>query len=161
MGTWFLVAAPLGITYLQAAADLRTYDADPACAAGIAATPGSGGGCGVGIVTVGNGSASAAGRYELSVKFADGARREIPASAHAFRLFRAPGTLLFVQVRQTRITLFGDERYVETTSEHPARRIASARTAAIAGAVAAASLAVAFAAVLRRDGRLRRSNDAA
>ena len=140
---------------------MRTYDGDPACSAGFSAPPDVTGGCGVGTVTVGNASADAAGRYELSVKFSDGKRRELPVSATAYRLFRAPGTLAFVQVRQTRITLIGDERYAEETADHPARRIAAARDAALAGTGAAVALTVFACVRARRDARDVRSNDAA
>ncbi len=152
---------PFGIAFLQAAADLRTYAADPACTAGIAAEPATeGAGCGVGVVVVGAGTATAGGRYALSVKFEDGARRDVPVSGAAYRFFRRPGTLVFVQVRRNRITLIGDERDVETTPEHPARRIARARTAALAALAAALVATVAAAVAIRRDALARRANSA-
>jgi hypothetical protein len=155
---WIFAAVPLGTTYLQAAADLRTYRADPACTAGIAAEPGLPGGCGVGTIVVGGARPVADGRYSLSVKFADGARRELPISAAGYRFLHRPGTLAFVQVRQRRITLIGDERYAETTADHPLRRIARARDAALVALAGACALTVAAAAAVRRDVALRRSN---
>jgi hypothetical protein len=99
----------------------------------------------------------------LSLKFGDGARREVRASATAYRLFRAPGTLAFVQVRRGRITLLGDQRYVETTVDNPERRVDGARSSAVASALAALG-ATAVAIVLayaRRDGPARRPNERA
>ncbi len=156
-----LLAIPLGMTYLQAAADVRTYAADPGCVAGIAAPPENGGGCGVGTAVVGSAAASRDGRHELSVRFPDGARREVPVSKRAFRLFHAPGTLVFVQVRQSHITLIGDERDVEMTDDHPSRRIVTTRIAALAGFAATVILAVAAAVAARRDARETGSNPAA
>jgi len=152
---------PLGMTYLQARSDLRTYAADPACTAGIAAEAGMSGGCGVGIVIVGAARATPGGHYGLSLKFEDGARREIAVSAAAYRIFHAPGTLAFVQVRQRRITLIGDERYVERTSDHPERRIPGARSAALAALVGALVLTAAAVTAAGRDAFARRSNLAA
>ncbi len=157
-----LAAVPLAMVYLQAWTDLRTYDADPACAAGIAAPPNAAGGCGVGIVAVGSARRTETGSI-LSLKFGDGARREVRASATAYRLFRAPGTLAFVQVRRGRITLLGDQRYVETTVDHPERRVDGARDSAVASALAAlGATAVAIVlAYVRRDGAARRPNERA
>ncbi len=155
-----VIAIPLGMTFVQAAADVRTYAADPACVAGIAALPENGGGCGVGTAVVGGGAASRDGRYELSIRFSDGARREVPVSRRAYTLFRAPGTLVFVQVRQSHITLIGDERDVEMTNDHPARRIATARAAALAGFAATALFVTAAVVAARRDARTTRSNGA-
>ncbi len=158
-GIWILAVIPLGTAYLQAATDLRTYVADPACTLGIAAPPSDSGGCGVGIVTVGGARETPLGDA-LSLKFADGARREVRVSPRAFALFRTPGTLAFVQMRRSRITLVGDERYVDVTDDNPTRRIAGARGAALVALCSALGMSAVALVALRRDALVRRANEA-
>jgi hypothetical protein len=157
-GIWILAVVPLGTAYLQAATDLRTYAADPACTLGISAPPSDSGGCGVGTVTVGAARPTARGG-DLSLKFADGARREVRVSPKAFALFRAPGTLAFVQMRRSRITLIGDERYVDVTDDNPVRRIAGARTAALVALCGGLAMSAVALVAVRRDALVRRANE--
>jgi hypothetical protein len=157
-GIWILAVVPLATAYLQAATDLRTYAADPACTLGIAAPPSDSGGCGVGTVTVGAARRTASGG-DLSLKFTDGARRELRVSPKAYALFHVPGTLAFVQVRRSRITLVGDERYVEATDDNPARRIAGARTAALVALCGAIAMSAVALVAVRRDALARRANE--
>jgi hypothetical protein len=157
---WILVAVPLFTIYLQVQSDVRTYRADPACTLGFAAPPIPGGGCGVGTVTVAAVRPVGGGGYTLSVRFADGARREFPLSAAGYPYLHVPGTLAFVQVRDRRVALVGDERYVETTADHPERRLPRARDAALAAVVCALAATVAALALVRRDARRRATNDA-
>ncbi len=160
VGIWILAVVPLGTAYLQAATDLRTYEADPACALGIGAPPSDSAGCGVGIVTAGGARETTRGGA-LSLRFGDGARREIRVSPRAFALFRTPGTLAFVQVRRSRITLVGDERYVEVTDDNPTRRIAGARNAALVALCGALGMSGLALLAMRRDALVRRANESA
>jgi hypothetical protein len=156
---WIFAAVPLGTVYLQDEADVRSYRDDPACVLGISAPPEPGSDCGVGTVIVAAARKTAADTYVLSLKFADGARRELPISASGYRYLHVPGTLAFVQVRAHRVALVGDERYVEMTPEHPERRLPGARNAALAALVLALGASALAFALVRRDARSSFAND--
>jgi hypothetical protein len=158
------VAAPFGTAYLQCAADVRSYAGDAACSGGLTAPADPRSLCGVARVRVAGGVRTASGRYGLSLKFPDGARRELFVSPATYRLFAKPGTPAFAQFRRGRLTLFGDARRVEATVDLPANRIPAAGDSALTAliiALAATAVAASFArGDVRGDVRIRRPNDA-
>ncbi len=111
-------------------------------------------------VRVAGGARTETGRYGLSLKFPDGARRELYVSPETYRFFSKPGTPAFAQFRRGRLLLFGDARHVEATADLPARRIGAAGDSALTALIIALAATAVAASFARGDVPFRRPNDA-